>query len=92
MVEKVRELAVQVQECVPEARVDFTHFPSGSAMLDVCVSGRLYVLYYSPSYGFGVDEVREGEGFQLGYRYVYDEFEPAANRLREFIGRPQFVR
>jgi hypothetical protein len=54
-------------------------------MLDVRRAGHLYVLSYSPTRGFGVDEVSDGEGFQIGYRFAYDEFEPAAERLWELV-------
>lgn len=51
-------------------------------MLDVVRQGRLYVMAYSPSSGFGVDEVRSSEGFLTSYEYVTSNFDSAAAKLR----------
>jgi hypothetical protein len=66
-------------------RVVFTPFPSGSAMLDVHREGRLYVMSFSPTNRFGVDEVLEGEGLQNSYRFGFEEFEPAAKQMWAMI-------
>lgn len=86
-------LAARIESELPGADVDVAIFPSGGAMIDVRRDGRLYVLSYSPSRGYGVDEVRDGEGFQLAYRYAYDAFEPAADKLAELASsRPNAPR
>ena len=59
-----------------------TTFPSGSAMLDVCRSGRAFVMAYTPEHGFGVDELHHDDGFVTGYRFVFKDFEPAARQLQ----------
>jgi predicted enzyme related to lactoylglutathione lyase len=59
-----------------------TTFPSGSAMLDVRRGGRAFVMAYTPRHGFGVDELHPDEGFVTGYRFVFADFEPAAQQLR----------
>jgi lactoylglutathione lyase len=61
---------------------ELTTFPSGSAMLDVRRAGRAFVMAYTPSDGFGVDELQPDDGFVTGYRFVFDAFEPAARQLR----------
>jgi lactoylglutathione lyase len=61
---------------------ELTTFPSGSAMLDVRRAGRGFVMAYHPKHGFGVDELHEDEGFITGYRFLFKEFEPAAQKLR----------
>jgi hypothetical protein len=85
MVEKIRGLAEQIRASASDAEVEFTAFPSGSAMIDVRRGGRLFVLAYSPTRGFGVDEVRDGEGFLLGYAFTSDSLAPAAERLRQLV-------
>jgi hypothetical protein len=70
---------------LPGTRTELSTFPSGSAMLDVWRSGRLFVMEYSPTRRFGVDEVRDGEGFLIGYRDAYQDFEPAAERLKQLV-------
>jgi hypothetical protein len=84
MIDKMAELARRMA-ALPGTEVDFTTFPSGSAMLDVRRDGHLYVMAYSPAWRFGVDEVRDGEGFLLSYRFTSGDFEPAAERLWEFV-------
>jgi lactoylglutathione lyase len=61
---------------------ELTTFPSGSAMLDVRRAGRAFVMAYTPTHGFGVDEVHAGDGFLTGYRFVFADFEAAARQLR----------
>src|SRR6266852_3862629 len=85
MLDRIQALADQIQSSVPGTEVEFTAFPSGSAMLDVRHAGRLYVLSYSPTHHFGVDEVADGEGFQIGYKFTSEAFEPAAERLWELV-------
>jgi hypothetical protein len=85
MVERIQALAEQIRASAPDAEVDFTAFPSGSAMVDVRRGGRLFVLAYSPTRHFGVDEVLDGEGFQISYRLTSESLERAAERLRELV-------
>jgi hypothetical protein len=37
--------------------------------------------YYPRENGFGVDEVLENEGFEMGYKHWFQEFEPAKQKL-----------
>ncbi len=61
---------------------ELTTFPSGSAMLDVRRGGRAFVMAYSPNHGFGVDELHPDDGFGVGYKYTYEQFDRAAQQLR----------
>lgn len=72
-----------------EAKVEITSFPSGAAMLDVWRAGRLFVLAYFPGEGFGVDEVLDGEGFEMGYRHFFQDFDRAANQLMAMVNTVQ---
>lgn len=62
-----------------------TSFPSGGAMLDVSRAGRAWVMAYSPTHGFGVDELGSTEGLMTEFRFVSSHFEPVARRLCELI-------
>jgi hypothetical protein len=85
IIERLSALADEIRSSVRGADVEFTVYPSGSAMLDVRLSGRLYVLEYSPTRGFGVDEVQDGEGFTLGYRFASGDVEAAADELSNLL-------
>jgi hypothetical protein len=83
-VEKIRQLTKQVQDSFG-AVTELTVFGSGSAMLDVRSRGRVFVLVYSPTSGFGVDEARESDAFDTGYRFITQDFESAAEELRRLL-------
>ena len=70
---------------VPGVQVNLHRFPSGAATLDVVRDERLYVLDYSPTRRFGVDEVKDGEGFLISYGFTSEDYEPAAKRLWELV-------
>jgi predicted enzyme related to lactoylglutathione lyase len=82
-VDSFGDLAERLRAAAADADVEFTSYPSGSAMLDVRRQGRLFVMAFSPAQGFGVDEVRDGEGIQNAYQFVFNEFQPAAEKLWE---------
>ncbi len=68
------------------AETQVTVFPSGGAMLDVRRHGRGFVMAYSPTHGFGVDEISPNDGFVTGYRFACQNFESAAEQLRQLVG------
>jgi predicted enzyme related to lactoylglutathione lyase len=86
--DRMATLARQLEATVPETSAEVTVFPSGGAMLDVHRRDRLFVMSYAPAQGFGVDEVRDGEGFVPSYRFSFEQFEPAAEKLVEFLAEP----
>jgi len=69
----------------PETTAALETFSSGSALLVVGKGGRLFVLTYSPSGGFGVDEVLEGEAFDSGYRFVSKDVDAAVEELHRLL-------
>src|SRR4051812_6644669 len=69
---------------------DLTRFSSGGAMLDVRRDdGRLFVLAYAPTSGYGVDEVGADDGLVTGYRFAYSDFASAAKKLRDLVAGDQ---
>jgi hypothetical protein len=81
LAEDMGRLADEIQGWNPAFKTDLVTFPSGAAMLDVRYRYRLFVMVYSPSSGFGVDEVRPGEGLGTGYRHRFRDFPPAKSKL-----------
>jgi hypothetical protein len=84
LIDKMKDLAALLT-LIPGTRAELTALPSGAAMLDVWRSGRFFVMQYSPRRRFEVDEVKDGEGFLLGSRYAYPDFQPAAERLKQLV-------
>ena len=64
---------------------EVTTFPSGAVMLDVRRGDHLYVLAYSPSTGFGVDEVLDGDGIGTSYRFGFPDFESAKAKVLSLL-------
>lgn len=65
-----------------------TTFPSGSAMLDMRRNGRAFVMAYTPSFGFGVDELHPDDGIVNAYPFIFEDFESAARQLRALTMPP----
>ena len=84
--DQMRQLAQRLEVDLTGVRAGLTEFPSGGAMLDVrSADGRAFVMAYSPSAGFGVDEVRAVDGFGTGYEFVVREFEKAAQHIQQLL-------
>ena len=61
---------------------EITTFSSGAVMLDIRRGDRLFIFAYSPSWpGFGVGEVLDDEGFDMGYRFGFPDIESAKAKL-----------
>ena len=78
---QMQELAERIEAKIPDAKSSMTTFPSGGGMLDVHRGERLFVMSYTPADGFGVDEVKQDDGFVIGYQYLFPEFEQASEKL-----------
>ncbi len=85
-VEQMTKLASALEAESPGLRADLTDFTSGGAMLDVrAADGRMFVMAYGPSFGFGIDEVHEGDGWQSDYRFSTTDFAKAETQLRQLV-------
>jgi hypothetical protein len=78
---EIESLVARIKASFPGVVTEVEHFPSGAAMLDVRWLGRLFVLAYSPSGGFGVDEVKDDEGMEMGYRFRSADYAEAVEEL-----------
>ena len=76
---------MQIEASFPGSATNVKTFHSGSAMLDVRWNGRLFVLAYSIAGGFGIDEVAEDDGFEMGYRFTSNKFDEAAEELHSLL-------
>lgn len=76
------DLAREAASLASDVRTELATFPSGAAMLDVHCGGRMFVLAYSPQWGFGVDEIEEEVvGIGTSFRHGYDNFAAAKDKL-----------
>jgi len=78
---EIESLVPRIKASFPGVITEVEHFPSGAAMLDVRWRGRLFVLAYSSNGGFGVDEVKDNEGMEMGYRFRSADYPEAAEEL-----------
>jgi len=83
---QISDLAAKIQIAFPESEADFTAFPSSAAMLHVRHGEKLFVMAFIPSYQcFGVDEVKDDEGFLSSYKHVFKDYGPAAELMLELL-------
>ncbi len=57
-------------------------------MLDVRRNGHAFVMAFSPSFGFGVDELLAEEPLGNHYRFTCSDFDAAARKLRALLESP----
>ena len=80
------ELAAHLRHVAPTFQLTVETADSGMTFLHVNQGGRCFVIAYYPNEdGYGVDEVLEGEGFEMGYKYWFRELEPATRKLLSLL-------
>ncbi len=87
--ENIAGLATRLTESLSGTRTEVSASPLGGAMLDVWCGERLFVLSFTPTRQFEVDEVRDGEGFVLDHAFHSEQFEAAANHLWNLVANAQ---
>jgi hypothetical protein len=80
----LEELADQIR-IFYGARVETQVFSSEAMMIDIFCQDKLFVVAYSPSYGFGVDEVKEGDGFTTSYNFYTNEIDLVGQEIHRLI-------
>lgn len=85
-IHQIEELASSLEADFAGVQTQVQKFPSGGAMLDVRrADGRMFVMSYSPTHGFGVDQPRPEDGFTTDFRFTCTEFEKAADQIRGLV-------
>ena len=83
---QMEAFAVELRSHKLPLRVKFNPLPTGVAFLHVGLGRRSFVTaYYPKETGIGVDEVLEDEGFEMGYRHWFEEFEPAKEKFLSLL-------
>jgi hypothetical protein len=85
ILDKISALAKQIELSFPGAITTLEIFSSSSAMLDIRLHNKLFVMAYSPTNGFGIDEVGEEDGFDTGYRFNTKDFYVATEEVNKLI-------
>jgi hypothetical protein len=86
LLERARALSVSLEQQFPGSKAELEDFPSGAFMLNVRRAGRFFVLaYIRSSSWFGVDEVRDEDGFGDHYRFGSQSFDEAARELERLL-------
>jgi hypothetical protein len=63
---------------------EFEKFPTGALFLNVQIADRFFVLHYTPTLAFEVDEAEDDSMFSAA-RYRYNDFRPARRKLMELL-------
>lgn len=86
---RVENLVEAIKARFPSSDVETEHFDSGAFMMDIRIGSKLFVCSYSPSNGFGVDQVTSETGFDSSFRHHADTIEEAETKLIELIDSAQ---
>lgn len=88
ILEDLKSFTQDLKQLNGKIKTDLTVFDSGAIMLDVFCQNRTFILVYSPTTGFGVDEVKEDDGFDLSYKFYAKDINTAKEKLKELIIDP----
>jgi hypothetical protein len=80
--EDLKSFAIEIESLCKDTRTDLASFPSGAIMLDVFCKDRFFVLVYSPSAGFGVDEVTNDDSLGTSYKFHLPTLDMAKAKLK----------
>jgi hypothetical protein len=69
----------------PSAIITVEVFPSGAAILDARLGTRLFACSFTPSQGFGIDEVKDEGGLTSTYSHAATDEEGAIKVLLHLI-------
>jgi hypothetical protein len=90
LLDRVQELAADLDATFPGARTKCSPFASGAIWLDVWMANRLFAFHYFPSEAwFAVDETTEEDAFSPTYAHGSADFDEAAEQLRALLRAAQ---
>jgi hypothetical protein len=85
--EAVASLEQKLRGQFPTAVLDVTWFASSAFMVDVRLGSRLFVVAFSPTTGFGVDEVQESDDIDTSFRYSAANVDEVISKLTNLVGK-----
>jgi hypothetical protein len=85
ILEKIKIFARELEQLNGDTKTDLVSFDSGAIMLDIFCQSRMFVLAYSPRNGFGIDEIKDDDGFELGYKFHAENFDTAKEKIKELL-------
>jgi hypothetical protein len=80
-------LANRIEKEFPGSTVSATFFPSQAVSLEIRFKNRFFIIDYSSSLGYGVDELKGSmdEAFDSGYTYCFTDFDETVNSLYKLL-------
>lgn len=83
----IQELAADLRMRISDASVALREGNRGKAMLSVARNGRMFVMEFRPNEGYGIDEINDdvNNGWNMGYRHVFTDFELGAQKLLDLV-------
>lgn len=82
----IQEFISILQCSFPSINVAKSTFSSGGIFIDVRLNQRARVLMYSPHHDcYGIDELRDDDGYTTGYKYAALSFDEASRILLELL-------
>lgn len=81
----VAALEQRLRDRFPMAMFEVIQLTSGAFMLDMRIGRRFFVVAFSPTHGFGVDEVHEGDAIDSSYRYSANGIDDVVRQLADLV-------
>jgi hypothetical protein len=79
--------AQHLRRSLPDDTITLRDGRSGAIVLSIARHKRVFVMEFRPGEGYGVDEIDdENNGWNMGYRHVFDDFNSAAGKLSKLMG------
>lgn len=86
LAEEFARFADKLREGPDGLMSEVTFFPSGAMSMRIRFGARLFDIDYQPSQGlFFVDELPEDAGFNTGYRFSFEDFRLAEEKMQNLL-------
>ena len=86
ILEGIQSFARELELLDKNTKTDVASFSSGAIMLDVFCQDRMFALVYSPTAGFGVDEIQEEDSLGISYKFHLNNLDSAKKKLKQLMG------
>jgi hypothetical protein len=78
-------LLKRLQAIFPAAELELERFPSGAWLLDMRLEERFFVASFSPSDGYGFDEVKDGDGLTSNFTHAASGLDELVEGLSKLV-------